>query len=69
MDLDERLGRSEQSRRLAWQVLQETRQVLEILGDQRIPRTGHSQCQTECSEIADASAIHSETIWNSGKGG
>jgi hypothetical protein len=26
-----------QSRRLAWQVLQEIRQVLEILGDQRIP--------------------------------
>lgn len=31
---------SEQSRRLAWQVLQEIRHVLEILGDQRIPREG-----------------------------
>jgi hypothetical protein len=29
-----------QSRRLAWQVLQEIRQVLEILGDQRIPYEG-----------------------------
>ena len=33
MDLDERLRTSEQSRRLAWQ-------VLEILGDQRIPYEG-----------------------------
>ena len=40
MDLDERLRTSEQSRRLAWQVLQEIRQVLEILGDQRIPYEG-----------------------------
>jgi hypothetical protein len=37
MDIHERLRQSEQSRRLAWQVLQEVRQVLEILGDQRIP--------------------------------
>jgi hypothetical protein len=29
----ERLRQSEQSRRLAWQLLQEIRQVLEILGD------------------------------------
>lgn len=40
MDLVERLRSSEQSRRLAWQVLQEIRQVLEILGDQRIPYEG-----------------------------
>ena len=40
MDLSERLRKSEQSRRLAWQVLQEIRQVLEILGDQRIPYQG-----------------------------
>jgi hypothetical protein len=40
MDLYERLRQSEQSRRLAWQVLQEIRQVLEILGDQRIPYEG-----------------------------
>jgi hypothetical protein len=40
MDLVERLHQSEQSRRLAWQVLQEIRQVLEILGDQRIPYEG-----------------------------
>lgn len=40
MDVYERLRSSEQSRRLAWQVLQETRQVLEILGDQRIPYEG-----------------------------
>jgi len=37
---EERLNQSEQSRRLAWQVLKEIRQVLEILGDQRIPREG-----------------------------
>src|ERR1700741_616099 len=35
-----RLRQSEQSRRLAWQVLQEIRQVLAILGDQRIPYEG-----------------------------
>lgn len=40
MDRSERLRKSEQSRRLAWQVLQEIRQVLEILGDQRIPYEG-----------------------------
>lgn len=40
MDLNERLRQSEQSRRLAWQVLQEIRQVLEILGAQRIPYEG-----------------------------
>jgi hypothetical protein len=37
MDLDERLRKSEQSRRLVWQALQEIRSVLEILADQRIP--------------------------------
>jgi hypothetical protein len=40
LDLHERLKSSEQSRRLAWQVLKEIRQVLEILGDQRIPYQG-----------------------------
>src|SRR6201987_6373433 len=40
MDIYERLRNSEQSRRLAWQVFQEIRQVLEILGDQRIPYEG-----------------------------
>ena len=40
MNVDERLRESEQSRHLAWQVLQEIRQVLEILGDQRIPYEG-----------------------------
>ena len=40
MDLSERLQQSEQSRCTAWQVLQEIRQALEILGDQRIPREG-----------------------------
>jgi hypothetical protein len=40
MDIYERLKVSEQSRLLAWQVLQEIRQVLEILGDQRIPYEG-----------------------------
>lgn len=40
MDINERLTASEQSRRLAWQVLQEVRLVLEILGDQRIPYEG-----------------------------
>ena len=40
MDIYERLQQSEQSRRLAWQVLQEIRHVLEILGDQRIPYEG-----------------------------
>ena len=40
MGIEERLRQSEQSRRLAWQVLQEIRQVLEILGDQRIPYEG-----------------------------
>jgi hypothetical protein len=40
VDLSERLRQSEQSRCLAWQVLQEIRQVLEILGDQRIPYEG-----------------------------
>lgn len=40
MDLEKRLRESEQSRRLAWHVLQEIRQVLEILGDQRIPYEG-----------------------------
>jgi hypothetical protein len=35
MDIHERLRQSEQSRRLAWQVLQEIRHVLEILGDQQ----------------------------------
>lgn len=40
MDIHERLRQSEQGRRLAWQVLQEIRHVLEILGDQRIPYEG-----------------------------
>ena len=40
MDIQERLWQSEQSRRLAWQVLQEIRHVLEILGEQRIPYEG-----------------------------
>ena len=40
IDIYERLRQNEQSRRLAWQVLQEIRQVLEILGDQRIPYEG-----------------------------
>ena len=40
MNVSERLRSSEQSRRLAWQVLQEIRRVLEILGDQRIPYEG-----------------------------
>ena len=40
MDAQERLQKSEQSRHLAWQILQEIRQVLEILGDQRIPYEG-----------------------------
>jgi hypothetical protein len=40
MDLYERLQASEQSRRLAWHVLQEIRLVLEILGDQKIPYEG-----------------------------
>ncbi|MBV9874079.1 MAG: hypothetical protein JO025_05075 [Verrucomicrobia bacterium] len=40
MEIHERLQQSEQSRRLAWQVLQEIRYVLEILGDQRIPYEG-----------------------------
>ncbi|HXM03762.1 MAG TPA: hypothetical protein VN939_14215 [Chthoniobacterales bacterium] len=40
MDLNERLQASEQSRRIAWQVLQEIRSVLEFLGDQRIPYEG-----------------------------
>ena len=40
MDLEERLRDSEQSRRLAWQVLKEIRLVLEIVGDQRIPYEG-----------------------------
>jgi hypothetical protein len=43
MDVYERLRQSEQSRRLAWQVLQEIRLVLEILGDQRIPYEGELQ--------------------------
>ena len=38
--MQKRLRESEQSRRLAWQVLQEIRLVLEILGDQRIPYEG-----------------------------
>ena len=37
MNAYERLRSSEQSHRMAWQVLQEIRQVLEILDDQRIP--------------------------------
>jgi hypothetical protein len=36
VNLNERLRASEQSRRLAWRVLQEIRLVLKILGDQRI---------------------------------
>jgi hypothetical protein len=40
MDIHERLWQSEQSRRLAWRVLQEIRRVLEIFGDQRIPYEG-----------------------------
>jgi len=40
MDIYERLRQSEQSGRLVWQVLQEIRRVLEILGDQRIPYEG-----------------------------
>jgi hypothetical protein len=40
MDIYERLRQSEQSRRLAWPILQEIRHVLEILGDQRIPYEG-----------------------------
>jgi hypothetical protein len=40
MDVYERLRRSEQYRRLAWQVLEEIRTILEILGDQRIPYEG-----------------------------
>ena len=40
MDLHESLRASEQSRRLAWRVLQEIRLALEILGDQRTPYEG-----------------------------
>ena len=40
IDVYERLRQSEQSRRLAWHVLQEIRLVLQILGDQRIPYEG-----------------------------
>ena len=40
MNVYERLRQSEQSRRPAWQVLREIRQVLEILGDERIPYEG-----------------------------
>jgi hypothetical protein len=40
VDIHERLQQSEHSRRVAWQVLQEIRHVLEILGDQRIPYEG-----------------------------
>jgi hypothetical protein len=40
MNLYERLRQSKQSRRLPWQVLQEIRQVLEVLGNQRIPYEG-----------------------------
>jgi hypothetical protein len=40
MDLHKRLRANEQSQRLAWQVLHEIRQVLEILGDRRIPYEG-----------------------------
>jgi hypothetical protein len=40
MDLNERLRASEQSRHLAWRVLQEIRLILEILADQRIPYEG-----------------------------
>jgi hypothetical protein len=36
----ERLRQREQSLHLAWQVRQDIRQVLEILGDQRIPYEG-----------------------------
>ena len=43
MDVYERLRQSERSRGLAWQVLQEIRLVLEILGDQRIPYEGELQ--------------------------
>ena len=43
MNLYERLWQSEQSRQLAWQVLQEIRQVLEILGDQRISYEGEKK--------------------------
>ena len=43
MNLYERLRQSEQSRQLAWQVLQEIRQVLEILGDQRISYEGEKK--------------------------
>jgi hypothetical protein len=43
MNIHERLGQNEQSRRLAWQVLQEIRHVLEILGDQRIPYEGERE--------------------------
>jgi hypothetical protein len=51
--LGERLRKSEQSRRMAWQVLQEIRQVLEILGDQRIPSASHNcasawRCWSPC---------------------
>jgi hypothetical protein len=40
IDVNDRLRKREQSRRLAWQVLQEIRHVLEILGDQRIRYEG-----------------------------
>lgn len=40
VNLEKRLRQSEQSRRLACQVLQEIRQVLEILAEQRIPYEG-----------------------------
>src|SRR5215469_13041791 len=43
MDLYERLQTSEQSRRLAWRVLQEIRLVLEILADERIPYEGETK--------------------------
>jgi hypothetical protein len=40
INIHERLRQSQQSRRLAWQVLQEIRHVLQTLGDQRIPYEG-----------------------------
>jgi hypothetical protein len=62
---EERLRESEQSRRVAWQILQEFRAVLETLGDEAIPREESQRFRREGDfilrallNLATASRLH-----------
>ena len=62
MDIYERLRQSEQSWRLAWQVLQEIRQVFGFLGDRRIPYEGEMKRFRAEGDFLPRALVNSITI-------